>query len=127
MVLFAQCWQGVAVKEQVSSAAASLQVMELTSEAAFKQHCKGDGPHDAKQLCFVVFLPSILDSKAAGRNAYIKTMQGIAEKYKGRPYSYFWAEGSAQPKLEANVGVGGFGYPALVAISPTRSVYASVL
>lgn len=98
--------------------------MELVSQDVFNKHCVGETDADAKQLCIIAFLPSILDSKASGRNAYIKTLKKIANKYKERPYSYFWAEGGAQAGLEQNVGVGGFGYPAVVAVSPKRNVYA---
>lgn len=102
------------------------QVRELTDNNIFTDECVGDGSETpAKQLCFVAFLPDILDSKASGRKAYIATLQQMAESYKDRPYSYFWVQGGAQAKLEANVGVGGYGYPALAAISPKRSVYGS--
>lgn len=102
-----------------------MQVIELSSQAVFNKHCVGEADGEAKQLCIIAFLPSILDTKASGRNAYIKTLKTIANKYKERPYSYFWAEAGAQAGLEQNVGVGGFGYPAVVAVSPKRNVYAS--
>lgn len=41
-----------------------------------------------RQLCMVAFLPHILDSTAAGRNGYIATLLGIAERYKQRPFGY---------------------------------------
>ena len=37
-------------------------------------------------ICFVAFLPDILDSKAEGRNKYIAILQTVAEKYKRSPY-----------------------------------------
>jgi len=44
------------------------EVHELTSPAVWEKECLGDGGSSApKQLCFVAFLPDILDSKAAGR------------------------------------------------------------
>lgn len=98
--------------------------MELTGQDVFTKHCAGESDADAKQLCIIAFLPTILDTKASGRNAYIKTLKTIANKYKERPYSYLWAEAGAQAGLEQNVGVGGFGYPAVVAVSPKRNVYA---
>jgi protein disulfide-isomerase A6 len=101
--------------------------MELVSQDVFNQHCMGGTDAEAKQLCIIAFLPSILDSKASGRNAYIKTLKAMANKYKERPYSYLWVEGGAQAGLEQNMGVGGFGYPAVVAVSPKRNVYASAL
>lgn len=36
------------------------------------------------QLCFVAFLPNILDSKAAGRNSYIDALKELAGDYKDR-------------------------------------------
>lgn len=37
-------------------------------------------------ICFVSFLPDILDSKAEGRNKYLSTLRAIAEKYKRNAY-----------------------------------------
>ncbi|OIW02757.1 hypothetical protein TanjilG_29533 [Lupinus angustifolius] len=61
-------------------------------------------------ICFVAFLPDILDSKAEGRNRYIQ--------------HYVWAAAGKQPELEKHVGVGGYGYPALVAMNIKKGVYA---
>lgn len=38
------------------------------------------------QICFVTFLPHILDSMAAGRNNYIDMLKSFAEKYKQRSF-----------------------------------------
>lgn len=44
------------------------EVHELTSPSVWEKECMGNGGSTApKQLCFVAFLPDILDSKAAGR------------------------------------------------------------
>ncbi|RRT85824.1 hypothetical protein BHE74_00054706 [Ensete ventricosum] len=37
-------------------------------------------------ICFVAFLPDILDSKAEGRNKYLELLLSIAEKFKRSPY-----------------------------------------
>lgn len=37
-------------------------------------------------ICFVAFLPDILDSKAEGRNKYIKLLLSVAEKFRRSPY-----------------------------------------
>ncbi|CAI9302283.1 unnamed protein product [Lactuca saligna] len=37
-------------------------------------------------ICFVSFLPDILDSKAEGRNKYIEILLSVAEKFKRSPY-----------------------------------------
>ena len=39
-----------------------------------------------RQLCFVAFLPHILDSMAEGRNEYIQILKAVAEKYKQRSF-----------------------------------------
>ena len=50
----------------------------------------------------------------------------MAAEHRDRPYSYFWAEGGAQPGLESNFGVGGYGYPALIALAPAKARYANL-
>jgi len=37
-------------------------------------------------ICFVAFLPDILDSKAEGRNIYLQQLLSVAEKFKRSPY-----------------------------------------
>lgn len=37
-------------------------------------------------ICFVSFLPDILDSKAEGRNKYLEMLLAVAEKFKRNPY-----------------------------------------
>jgi hypothetical protein len=37
-------------------------------------------------ICFVSFLPDILDSKADGRNKYLDLLLSVAEKFKRSPY-----------------------------------------
>lgn len=39
-------------------------------------------------------------------------------------FSYVWTAASKQPDLEKHVGVGGYGYPALVALNVKKGVYA---
>ncbi|KAG0448200.1 hypothetical protein HPP92_027944, partial [Vanilla planifolia] len=75
-------------------------------------------------ICFVAFLPDILDSKAEGRNRYLDLLLSVAEKFKKSPYSYVWAAAGKQPDLEQQVGVGGYGYPALVALNVKKLAYA---
>lgn len=105
-------------------------VRQLTSQAVFEEHCVGRTADEegiaAKDLCFVAFLPHILDSKAEGRKKYLEAVAALADKFKLLPYSYFWAEGLQQKALEESVGVGGYGYPALVAIDPKSSKYGTL-
>ncbi|EFJ45579.1 hypothetical protein VOLCADRAFT_105867 [Volvox carteri f. nagariensis] len=98
--------------------------VELTSQSVFESECLGDSSGaKARRLCLVAFLPDLLDSKAAGRNRYINILKKTAEAYKDKPYSYLWVQGAVQEGLESNFGVGGFGYPALVAFNPADKKY----
>jgi protein disulfide-isomerase A6 len=76
------------------------------------------------KVCFIAFLPNILDTKASGRNAYLDILKQVASKYKSRPFSYLWTEGGKQTALEQSFGVGGAGYPALVAYSPKQQQFS---
>ncbi|WPT13493.1 Protein disulfide-isomerase like 2-2 [Picochlorum sp. SENEW3] len=103
------------------------EVRELTDANVWVDHCLGDGQDAApKQICLVAFLPHILDSKADGRNRYISMLKEISLSYKERPFSWFWVQGAAQSNLEEALGVGGYGYPAFVALNPTKEKYASL-
>ncbi|KAL0362147.1 UNVERIFIED_CONTAM: protein disulfide isomerase-like 2-3 [Sesamum calycinum] len=86
--------------EQLETNAAPPEVTELTSTDVMEEKC---GP---AAICFIAFLPDILDSKAEGRN------------------NYLWVAAGKQPDLEKHVGVGGYGYPALVALNLKKKAYA---
>jgi len=43
-----------------------------------------------------------------------------------RKWSYLWVEGGKQKALEESLGVGGFGYPALVALKPADLKYSTM-
>ena len=48
------------------------QAKELVDQHVFEKECIGDEEEPAKKLCLIAFLPNILDTKAAGRQAYTK-------------------------------------------------------
>eukprot|EP00877_Chromochloris_zofingiensis_P007928 jgi/Chrzof1/3389/Cz12g23180.t1_PDI4 len=109
------------------------EVRELVDQAIWETECIGfnePGLEKAKSktLCFLAFLPNILDSKAAGRQAYLDPLKQLAETNKGRPWSFsvLWTEGGKQPDLESNFGIGGFGYPALVAFRPDDGKFSTM-
>ena len=79
-----------------------------------------------RQLCFISFLPHILDSGASGRNGYLDTVREVGEQYKQRSFGWVWIEGGGNLDLEGSVEVGGFGYPALVAVNGRKAVYSSL-
>ena len=101
------------------------EVVELTETFVLEKHCTGsDDDHVPKQLCLIVFLPHILDSRAEGRKAYLKILQKVSENYKEMSYGYLWAEGGKQKKVEETFGIGGFGYPAALLYSPRKNAYS---
>ncbi|KAL2973496.1 hypothetical protein AAZX31_14G048700 [Glycine max] len=104
--------------EQLETNVAPPEVTELHSPDVLEEKC------GSAAICFVAFLPDILDSKAEGRNIYLQQLLSVAEKFKRSPYSYVWVAAGNQPDLEKNVGVGGYGYPALVALNLKKAVYA---
>ncbi|CAH9072766.1 unnamed protein product [Cuscuta epithymum] len=103
--------------EQLEMNVSPPEVTELTGPDVMEEKC------NSAPLCFVAFLPDILDSKAEGRNKYLETLLSVAEKFKVKPYSYVWAAAGKQPDLEKYVGVGGYGYPAMVALSVKNQLY----
>ncbi|CAF1367088.1 unnamed protein product [Adineta ricciae] len=92
-------------------------VVEITSQQVLDDHCA------EKQLCIISFLPHILDCQSACRNQHITMLKSFAESYKRNGWGWLWVEGALQSKLEQSVGVGGFGYPAQVAINARKGKY----
>lgn len=97
------------------------EIYEIYNNDIFEKEC-----HKLKQICFIAFLPDIIESKASGRNKLIEMLEKVAEDYKERPYAYFWTEGTRQGELEKCFGVGGYGYPAFIAYTPQKNKYASM-
>uniref|UniRef100_A0A0D9XED3 protein disulfide-isomerase n=1 Tax=Leersia perrieri TaxID=77586 RepID=A0A0D9XED3_9ORYZ len=90
--------------EQLEANAAPPEVSELTGPDAMEEKCA------SAAICFVSFLPDILDSKAEGRNKYLEF--------------FVWTAAGKQADLEKQVGVGGYGYPAMVALNVKKGAYA---
>ncbi|KAG8364554.1 hypothetical protein BUALT_Bualt18G0009200 [Buddleja alternifolia] len=97
--------------EHLETNAGPPEVTELTRPDVVEEKC------GSAAICFVAFLPDILDSKADGRNKYLELLLSVAE-------NYLWAAAGKQPDLEKHVGVGGYGYPALVALNLKKKAYA---
>ncbi|KAM0855528.1 hypothetical protein ACQ4PT_049714 [Festuca glaucescens] len=106
--------------EQLEANSAPPEVHELTSSDVMEEKCA------SAAICFVSFLPDILDSKAEGRNKYLELLLSVAEKFKKSPYRqvFVWAGAGKQADLEKQVGVGGYGYPAMVALTVKKGAYA---
>lgn len=93
------------------------EVLEITSQAVIDDNCA------EKQLCIVSFLPNILDCQSECRNQHLTMLKNFAESYKRHRWGWLWVEAFRQQKLEESVGIGGFGYPAQVAINARKGKY----
>ena len=96
------------------------EVLELTDAKVLTDNC------NEKPLCVVSILPDILDTGAAGRNAYLEILKEIGEKYKSKLWGWVWSEAGKHSKLEEALGMGGFGYPTLAAVN-VRKMKFSIL
>ncbi|KAJ4922594.1 hypothetical protein JOQ06_027851 [Pogonophryne albipinna] len=94
------------------------ELLEILSEDTLKKTCVDS------QLCVIGVLPHILDTGAAGRNGYLEVMTKMAEKYKKKSWGWLWTEAGTQMELEAALGIGGFGYPAMAAINSRKMKFA---
>nr|XP_057912484.1 protein disulfide-isomerase A6 [Doryrhamphus excisus] len=94
------------------------ELVEIINEDTLKKTCEDS------QLCIISVLPHILDTGAAGRNSYLDVMMKMADKYKKKMWGWLWTEAGAQMELEASLGIGGFGYPAMAAINTRKMKFA---
>ncbi|VDM57196.1 unnamed protein product [Angiostrongylus costaricensis] len=93
-------------------------VVEATVQDVVEEQCK------EKQLCIFAFLPHILDCQSKCRNNYLNLLQEMGAKYKKNGWGWIWVEAAAQSELEEAFGVGGFGYPAMVAMNYRKMKFA---
>ncbi|XP_077567734.1 protein disulfide-isomerase A6 [Stigmatopora nigra] len=104
--------------ELFSDNAPAPELSEILNEEVLKKTCEDS------QLCIIGILPHILDTGAAGRNSYLDVMTKMADKYKKKMWGWLWAEAGSQMELEASLGIGGFGYPAMAAINTRKMKFA---
>ena len=50
----------------------------------------------------------------------------LGKQYKQRSFGWVWLEGGANSNLEQTLEVGGFGYPALVAVNGRKGAYSAL-
>lgn len=109
-----ESWAG----ERAAVSLSPPEVVELTGPNVFTAEC------EKKPLCVISFMPDILDCQSACRNGFIDTMRKLGDKFKRQGWGWLWTSAGAQPALEQAVGIGGYGYPAMVALSAKKSVYS---
>ena len=71
-------------------------------------------------ICIITFLPNIYDSNSNERNAYLETITKVAKKNRRHPFVFFWLQAGDQLDTERELNL-GFGFPAVVGISPNKS------
>lgn len=94
-------------------------VHELIKQSVFDTECKGP------VICIVSFLPNIYDSNAKERNGYLTTIKKVAKSHRANPFKWFWLQAGDQLDTERQLNL-GFGFPALVAISPQKKMTATM-
>jgi len=95
------------------------EVHELVSQSVYDKTCQG------AVICVVNFLPNIYDSNAKERNSYLKTIMGAVKTNRKQPFVWFWLSAGDQLELERSLNL-GFGFPAVVAISPGKKMVGTM-
>ena len=90
------------------------EIYELINQKVYDTNCQG------QVICVVSFLPNIFDSNSAERKGYLETINSVAKKNRRHPFKYFWLQAGDQLDTERQLNL-GFGFPAVVAISPNKS------
>lgn len=96
------------------------EVAEITSDKVARDNCEN------KPLCIVSVLPHILDCDAKCRNKYLDILRTLADKYKKKQWGWLWSEGGSQSAVEDVLELGGFGYPAMAAVSIKKMKYTTL-
>ncbi|XP_075261878.1 protein disulfide-isomerase A6 homolog [Convolutriloba macropyga] len=96
------------------------EVKQITSQEVLKEAC------EEHSICVLTFLPHILDDMASGRNKNLALIKKVGNEFKQKNWGWVWAEGGTQPAVENAVGVGGFGYPAMVVMNYKKKVFVTL-
>ncbi|XP_014780796.1 protein disulfide-isomerase A6 homolog isoform X1 [Octopus bimaculoides] len=104
--------------EKVAENVPAPPVNEVITASVLKDAC------EKSQLCVISILPVIYDCQSECRNNFISIVEKMSEKYKRNLWGWVWAEAGSQPQLEEAFGIGGFGYPAMVALNYRSMKYS---
>lgn len=91
-------------------------VHELVNQKVYSEWCKGS------TICAVYFLPNIYESNAKERKTYLEMIKKAAKANRNYRLTHFWLQAGDQLDLERQLNL-GFGFPALVVVSPTKSMF----
>lgn len=111
------------IMEEIDRSGAPKEIPELVNQDILNDTCHGGGEHDQNVICVLVALPHILETGAEGRNKLRNIMTAASKSVRGMSFEFLWFEGSAQPQLENALEM-TFGFPAVVAYSMDKGVYA---
>jgi len=106
------------VQAHIEATGSAKPISEITSKDVFTDECS----EDWHGICVLAFLPNILDDQSAKRNARLEQMMAARKKV-GRTFRFMWVSGGENYELEEKLGL-GFGYPALVAVSPSKKRFS---
>ena len=70
-------------------------------------------------------MPNIYESNKDERRNYISQLLEVAKKQRKQPFVFFWLAAGDQLDLERQLNL-GFGYPALIAVSKAKNVFATM-
>uniref|UniRef100_A0A1I8B216 protein disulfide-isomerase n=1 Tax=Meloidogyne hapla TaxID=6305 RepID=A0A1I8B216_MELHA len=96
------------------------ELKQIVNSESFEAACQD------MQLCIITFLPHILDCQSECRNGYLSLLRELAEKFKKSHWGWLWTEAGQQPGIEQSFGIGGFGYPAMVALNSRKLKYSTL-
>lgn len=94
-------------------------LFELHKQSQYSDNCHGP------IICVISFVPNIYDSNAKERNGYLSLIKKVAKTNRKHPFKWFWLSAGDQLDLERDLNL-GFGFPALVAISPQKKMIATM-
>lgn len=94
-------------------------LFELIKQNVYADNCQGP------IICVISFLPNIYDSNAKERNGYLNVIKKVAKQNRKHPFKWFWLSAGDQLDLERDLNL-GFGFPALVAVSPQKKMIATM-
>ena len=101
-----------------AEAAPAPELVELVNQQKMDDACG-----ENKQICLIAFMPQLYDCQSKCREKYLSTLKKMGDKYKRHQWSWLWTESAKYPELEQTLSVGGFGYPALVAVNARKGVF----
>ena len=94
-------------------------VHELINQRIYNEECQGT------VICMINFLPNIYESSASDRKKYLETIMSSAKTNRKQPFRWFWLQSGDQLDLERQLNL-GFGFPALIAVAPTKKMIATM-